>query len=410
MEQITTVVVGAGQCGLAMSRALARRSVEHVVLERGRIGESWRSERWDSLHLLTPNWMSAPAGHPYDGPDPDGFMSCADFATSLERAALADRAPIRQETRVHSLDADGGGYRLVTGRGDIACSSVVIANGACGLPRRPGFAGAVPAGILQLTPQDYKRPADVREGGVLVVGASASGLQIARELAAAGRRVTLAVGNHLRLPRRYRGADILWWMDRIGALDATVADADAIRLRRLPSLPLAGYPANTDLDLNALQDMGVEIVGRLSAIDGGTAWFSGALANACASADLKLRRLLDRIDAYAAAVGPDAGRPYRLPATRVPDAPRLSCRLRPDGVGTVIWATGYEPDHAWVNLPVFGPKGGIRHAGGVAGNGLYVIGLRYLRNARSSHISGAGLDAEVLADHLAAGLARSAAA
>lgn len=208
MEHITTVIVGAGQCGLAMSRALARHSVEHVVLDRGRIGESWRGQRWDSLHLLTPNWMSGPAGHPYAGPDPDGFMSCTDFATSLQRAARADRAPVREETPVLSLDAAPGGYRLTTGRGEITCARVVIATGACALPRRPAFAGAVPTEVVQLTAQDYKRPADVPEGGVLVVGASASGLQIARELAAAGRRVTLAVGNHLRLPRRYRGADI----------------------------------------------------------------------------------------------------------------------------------------------------------------------------------------------------------
>jgi putative flavoprotein involved in K+ transport len=410
MEHVTTVVVGAGQCGLAMSRALARRSVEHVVLERGRIADSWRSERWDSLRLLTPNWMSAPAGHAYRGPDPDGFMSCAAFVATLERSALLDGAPVREGTRVISVEALGSGYRVETDRGAIACANVVIATGACAVPRVPAAAGALPASLLQQTPQGYKRPTDVPEDGVLIVGASASGLQIARELAAAGRRVALAVGNHLRLPRRYRGADILWWMDRIGALDAGFVAADATRLRRLPSLPLAGDPADADLDFNVLQDIGVEIVGRLSAIEGGVAWFSGALANACASADLKLRRLLDRIDAHIEAEGLEAGHPYRLPATRVPDAPRLSCSLRKDGIGAVIWATGYEPDHTWLRLPVFDARGHIRHDGGVVRDGLYVMGLRYLRTARSSHISGAEPDAEVLADHLVAGLTRPAAA
>ena len=410
MEQVTTVVVGAGQCGLAMSRALARRSVEHIVLERGRIGERWLSERWDGLRLLTPNWMSAPAGHPYRGPDPDGFMSCTDFATSLERATRADRAPVREQTRVLSLSAHGGGYRVATDRGTIDCARVVIASGACGLPRRPGLADAVPASLMQLTARDFRRPADLPEGGVLVVGASASGLQIARDLAAAGRRVTLAVGNHLRLPRRYRGADILWWMDRIGALDVGLAEADAARLLRLPSLPLSGATADVDLDLNALHDIGVEIVGRLSAIADGVAWFSGSLANTCASADLKLRRLLDRIDAYAEAEALDAGFRYRPLATRVPETPRLSCRLGKGDMGAVIWATGFEPDHAWVKLPLFDAKGRIRHVGGVVGEGLYVMGLRYLRTARSSHISGAERDAEVLANHLAASLARQAAA
>lgn len=318
MKYVTTVVVGAGQCGLAMSRALTQRSVDHVVLERGHIGNSWRTERWDSLHLLTPNWMSTPAGHPYRGPEPDGFMPCTSFAASLERAALRDAAPVSQETRVLSLRALAGGYRLETDQGAIDSASVVVATGECARPRIPSFADAVPPGVVQVTPHSYKRPGDVPCGtGVLVVGASASGLQIARELAMAGRQVTLAVGNHLRLPRRYRGADILWWMDRIGALDVPFEVTDATRLRRLPSLPLAGHPANADLDLNSLQSMGVIIVGRLSAITDGVAWFSGGLANACATADLKLVRLLDRIDAYAAEHGLDAVPARRPDATRV---------------------------------------------------------------------------------------------
>jgi len=408
VENVSTVIVGAGQCGLAMSRALGRRSVEHVVLERGRVAESWRSERWCGLSLLTPNWMSGPAGHPYRGCDPDGFMSCDAFAGSLVQAALLDGAPVREGTRVASLDATASGYRVETSRGAIACRAVVIATGANAIAHLPPFTGAMPPDVFQSTPQHYKRPSDVPGDSVIVAGASASGLQIARELADAGRRVILAVGNHLRLPRRYRGRDILYWMDRIGVLDAAYTTEDAVRLRHLPSLPLAA--GTTDLDLNVLQDMGVEIVGRLSAVQGDIVWFSGALANACDSADMKLRRLLDRIDEHIDA-GPLAADPqYRLPATRVPDAPRLSCRLRKEGIGAVIWATGYRPDHAFVNIPVFDAKGHIRHDGGVVREGLYVLGLRYLRTARSSHISGAESDADALADHLAAGLARAAAA
>ncbi|HPG21941.1 MAG TPA: NAD(P)-binding domain-containing protein [Amaricoccus sp.] len=411
MKRVTTIVVGAGQCGLAMSHALRRRSVDHLVLERGRIANSWRSERWDSLRLLTPNWMNGLAGRPYRGPDPDGFMACGEFADRLARAAALDGAPVLQETRVLALDPLGGGYRVQTDQGAIACDSVVIASGECALPRIPGLAGNLPPDVLQLTPQSYKRAADVPEAGVLVVGAGASGLQIARELAQAGRRVTLAVGNHLRLPRRYRGADILWWMDRLGVLDLPPSGEDELdRLRRAPSLPLLGDASHADIDLNSLQDLGIEIVGRLAGLTEGKAWFSGSLANACASADLKLARLLDRIDAHADGAGIDAPPAYRLPATRIPEAPRLMLRLGAGGIGTVVWATGYRPDHRWVTLPVFDGKGRIRHAGGVVGEGIYVLGLRHLRSARSTHIAGAPRDARVLARHLTGRLGGRAAA
>ena len=411
MQRVTTVVVGAGQCGLAMSRELGRRSVDHVVLEKGRVGNSWHAERWDSLRLLTPNWMSGPAGHPYDGPEPDGFMSGIDFAARLHRAAALDEAPVMTDTRVLSLDRLGGRYRLQTDRGAMVCDSVVIATGECAVPKLPRFAEALPADVVQLTPQSYKRPSDLPEGAVLVVGASASGLQIARELNRSGRPVTLAVGNHLRLPRRYRGADILCWMHRIGVMDVPYGKVlELDRLRRAPSLPLSGDTSMPDLDLNSLQDLGIEIVGRLASVNDGTAWFSGSLANACASADLKLGRLLDRIDAFAEARHLVADPPCRLPATRVPDAPRLSLRLGGSGIRSVIWATGYEPDHAWVKLPVFDGKGRIRHAGGVVGDGLYVMGLRYLRTARSTHIAGAARDARALARHLTSRPALRAAA
>jgi putative flavoprotein involved in K+ transport len=411
MQRVTTVVVGAGQCGLAMSRELSRRSVDHVVLERGRVGNSWHVERWDSLRLLTPNWMSGPAGHPYRGPDPDGFMSGIEFADRLNRAATLDGAPVMTETRVLSLDQLGGGYRVQTDQGVIVCESVVIATGECAIPKVPGIAADLPGDVMQVTPQTYKRPSDVPEGGVLVVGASASGLQIARELNAYGRQVTLAVGNHLRLPRHYRGIDILCWMHRIGVLDVPYGKVlELDRLRRAPSLPLSGDTSMADIDLNSLQDLGIEIVGRLASVNDGTAWFSGSLANACASADLKLGRLLDRIDALAETRHLVADPACRLPATRVPDTPRLSLRLGGSGIRSVIWATGYEPDHSWVKLPVFDAKGRIRHAGGVVGHGLYVMGLRYLRTARSTHIAGAPRDARALARHLTSRTALQAAA
>jgi putative flavoprotein involved in K+ transport len=411
MDRTNTVIVGAGQCGLAMSHELSRRSIDHVVLERGRIGNSWRTERWDSLRLLTPNWLNGLFGHMPS--DPDGYMPAADFAKDLASAAAGFSAPVMERTPVISVRAWDNGYMVQTGQGALGCASVVLATGACGLPRIPAFASSLPTSVTQFTSLSYRNPSQLPDGSVLVVGASASGLQIARELTLSGRRVTLAVGQHTRLPRVYRGADILTWMHLVGVLDTPFTKVDELeRLRRQPSLTLLGDPERPDLDLNALQALGVEIAGRLVAVTEGRAWFSGSLANLCASSDLKMNRLLDRIDAWVLASGFEelVDPSERFAPTQIPDDRILSLDLRAQGVGSVIWATGYTPDHSFVDLPVFDRKGRIRHDGGIIGNGLYVMGLPYMRTARSSHISGAQRDARALARHLAGSLEWRAAA
>jgi putative flavoprotein involved in K+ transport len=411
MDRTNTVIVGAGQCGLAMSHELSRRSIDHVVLERGRIGNSWRTERWDSLRLLTPNWLNGLFGHMPS--DPDGYMPAADFAKDLATAAAGFSAPVMERTPVISVRAWDNGYMVQTGQGALGCASVVLATGACGLPRVPAFASSLPTSVTQFTSLSYRNPSQLPDGSVLVVGASASGLQIARELTLSGRRVTLAVGQHTRLPRVYRGADILTWMHLVGVLDTPFTRVDDLeRLRRQPSLTLLGDPERPDLDLNALQALGAEIAGRLVAVTEGRVWFSGSLANLCASSDLKMNRLLDRIDAWVLASGFEelVDPSERFAPTQIPDDPILSLDLRAQGVGSVIWATGYTPDHSFVDLPVFDRKGRIRHHGGVVGNGIYVMGLPYMRTARSSHISGAQRDARALARHLAGSLEWRAAA
>jgi putative flavoprotein involved in K+ transport len=411
MDRTNTVIVGAGQCGLAMSHELSRRSIDHVVLERGRIGNSWRTERWDSLRLLTPNWLNGLFGHMPS--DPDGYMPAADFAKDLATAAAGFSAPVMERTPVISVRAWDNGYMVQTGQGALGCASVVLATGACGLPRVPAFASSLPTSVTQFTSLSYRNPSQLPDGSVLVVGASASGLQIARELTLSGRRVTLAVGQHTRLPRVCRGADILTWMHLVGVLDTPFTRVDDLeRLRRQPSLTLLGDPERPDLDLNALQALGAEIAGRLVAVTEGRVWFSGSLANLCASSDLKMNRLLDRIDAWVLASGFEelVDPSERFAPTQIPDDPILSLDLRAQGVGSVIWATGYTPDHSFVDLPVFDRKGRIRHHGGVVGNGIYVMGLPYMRTARSSHISGAQRDARALARHLAGSLEWRAAA
>ncbi len=261
----TVVVVGAGHAGLAMSAELTSRSIDHVVLERGAVAQAWRTQRWDSLRLLTPNWMSGLPGHPYDGDDPDGFETAVETADRICRYAAAIDAPVRVGQTVLSLQAPVGAESARLGRFEVetvegrwTCDAVVAATGAAGAPRRPAWADALPSSIEQVAARDYRRPEQLPEGPVLVVGASSSGVQIADELARAGRSVTLSVGEHVRVPRTYRGVDIYRWLDAIGQLDERWDAADDIeRVRRLPSFQLIGTPERRNVDLNALQAVGV---------------------------------------------------------------------------------------------------------------------------------------------------------
>ena len=417
MRYATTIIIGAGQSGLAMSRHLADRSIDHVLIERGEVANAWREERWDSLRLLTPNWQSRLPGYAYDGDDPDGYMTMPEVAGFLRNYAQRISAPVHDRTTVTSVRPAEHGYVVATDRGDWHCDKLVLANGACNVAIVPAVSEALPAGFHSITPMQYRRPDALPEGGVMVVGASASGIQIAREIQASGRQVILSVGEHVRVPRLYRGRDIKWWMDVTGLMDQRDTEVDDIRrARRVPSLQLVGTPERMTLDLNALAADGVEIVGRLQNVRDGRAQFSGALANQCALADLKMNRLLDAIDAWASGNGVDAeaGAPERFAPTRVDADPTLSMHLADRGIRTVIWATGYRPDYSWLHVPVLDRKGRIRHDGGVVdapgmAGSMYVMGLPFMRRRKSSFIDGAGDDAHDLAEHLSASLRAAAA-
>ena len=407
LERLTTVVIGAGQAGLAMSWWLARRSIDHMVLERGAVGNSWKTERWDSLTLLTPNWQSRLPGYGYQGNDPDGFRTMPETIGFIEQYARAIAAPVHPDTRVTSVRSRRGGYEVVTDQRIWQCDSVVLATGACNVPVIPSVASAVPAGVKTLTPLAYRNPGQLEEGGVLVVGASASGIQIADEIQRSGRPVTLAVGEHVRVPRVYRGKDIKWWMDAIGVLDQRYDEVDDIvRARNVPSLQLAGYPDRRTIDLNSLAAIGVRLVGRLAGINAeGKVQFSGSLRNVCALADLKMNRLLGTIDEWATANGRDSDlpAPHRFAATEVEESPPLLLDLTHGKIKTIIWATGFRPDYSWLDVPVLDRKGQVRHDGGVAeAPGLYLMGLPFLRRRKSSLIDGVGDDARDLSAHLAA--------
>ena len=399
----TVLVIGAGHAGLAMSRCLTERSIDHAVLERGEVANSWKTERWDSLRLLTPNWQSRLPGYGYAGDDPEGFRTMPETIAFLERYARVISAPVHEHTVVTSVRRTEEGYAVATHRGEWRARVVVLATGACNIAAVPGLAEALPAEIASLTPMQYRNPERLAEGGVLVVGASASGVQIADELQRSGRPVTLAVGEHIRMPRLYRGHDIQWWMDAAGVLDQRYEELDDLeRARNVPSLQLAGYPDRRTLDLNSLSALGVRLVGRLAGIRDGKAQFSGGLANQAALSDLKMNRLLNTIDEWAArngtaeAVAP----PERFEPTRIEASPRLWLDFKE--IRTVIWATGYRPDYSWLQVPVLDRKGRIRHDGGVADSpGLYVMGLQFMRRRKSALIDGAGDDARELSAHLA---------
>jgi putative flavoprotein involved in K+ transport len=383
-----------------------------VVLERGEVGNSWRRERWDSLRLLTPNWQSRLPGLRYDGPDPDGYMTRGEVTEFIERFAKVSRAPVRTGVNVTSVRRAGDGYQVTTDCGEIRCRAVVIASGACNQPAMPQFAGAVPASVEQLTPFGYRDPAQLPDGGVLVVGASATGVQLAAELRKSGRPVTLSVGEHVRLPRTYRGRDVLWWMDASGVWDQRHDEIDDLtRARRLPSPQLVGTPGRATLDLNALTSMGVELAGRWAAVRDGRALFSGGLRNVFSLADLKMNRLLGTFDEWALTDRRDSaafGPPERFEPTRVPSSARLQVDLRTGEIRTVVWATGFRPDYRWLDVPVTDEKGRLRHEGGVVDSpGLYVLGLPVLRRRRSTFICGTEDDARAVIDHLAGYLAAS---
>ncbi|HEY1698486.1 MAG TPA: NAD(P)-binding domain-containing protein [Trebonia sp.] len=470
IERVTAVVIGAGQAGLAASYFLSERSIDHVVLERGEVANSWRRERWDSFRLLTPNWLTRLPGQRYQGADPDGYMAAEEVADFIEGFAKTARAPVRTGVTVTSVrPAVGGGYQVLTrksdmlapesgsprgdgvsprkvlrsdpegvvppgdgSQGEFRCQAVVLAAGACNLPSVPPLARGVPSAVRQVTVgcpdrrdssglgtqsrpaagQDpvsaYRSPDNLPEGGVLVVGASATGVQLAAEIARSGRPVTLSVGEHVRMPRVYRGRDVLWWMDAAGVWDQRhdeIEDLD--RARGLPSPQLAGTPERATLGLNTLTDLGVQLVGRWAAVRDGRALFSGGLRNVFSLADLKLERLLDTFDEWAHASGRDGElpRPERFEPTRVPETKRLQLDLGGGEIAAIVWATGFRPDYRWLDVPVLDDKGRLRHEGGVTPSpGLYALGLPVLRRRRSTFICGIQDDAREVIANLARGL------
>jgi len=403
-QTVDTIVVGAGQAGLAMSHELTAQGRDHVVLDRGRVAERWLSQRWDSLHLLSPTWLNALPGHEYTDDDPDGYLSGRTFAAELRRYATGFGAPVVEDAPVTAATPDErGGWLVHTPGSSWRAASLVVATGRADVPHVPAAAAGLDPDIVQLTSAQYRKPGALPPGAVLVVGASASGVQIADEVRRSGRRVVLAVGSHSRMPRTYRGMDIMWWLASLGMLDRSVDAIADPAAHTEPSLQLIGRGRNVTLDLPALAGRGVELVGRLQSLQGTRAGFAADLPRTAAAAQERLTRIIQRVE--------DLVRDRRLaaellpadpPAAFTPGPARTGIDLAQEGIGTVIWATGYRRDHSW--LPGAALAGGeIRQRAGIAGlRGLYTVGMHFQSRRDSSTIGGVGLDAAAVAAHIGA--------
>jgi putative flavoprotein involved in K+ transport len=411
MRKIDVAIIGAGQAGLAMSKCLSLAGIEHVILERGRLAERWRSERWDSLKLLTPNWLSRLPGWRYQGDDPDGYMSSLQLVRYLESYASSFSAPIHSETTLLSAERVDTGYHLRTDRGNWLARVVVIATGYANQAAIPDFANALPSAITQVVPTHYRNPTQLPEGGVLVVGASSTGVQLAEEIHASGRPVTLSVGKHTRLPRRYRGQDILWWLDRMGLLDERVDDVyDLQRSRREPSLQLVGREDGRDIDLASLKRGGIALAGKTFGIHGNRVLFADDLGHSTGAADEKLRGILGRIENFASrenlsGLGP---RPDLEAAVMAPGPVEID--LGRANIKSVVWCTGYRRSYPWLRVPVLDERGELRHRYGITPSpGLYALGLMFMHRRSSNFLDGVGRDAEFLVPHILANLDQRAA-
>jgi putative flavoprotein involved in K+ transport len=403
MHVIDTVVIGAGQAGLATSRLLSEARHEHVLLERGRVGERWLSSSWDSLRLLTPNWMTRLPHWAYSGAEPDGYMTARQVAAFFAAYRRSFDAPVRSNTAVEHVSARAGRFEVATNQDVWRATNVVIATGWCDQPAIPQIAAGLHPSIDQVAPSSYRNPGDLADGGVLIVGASATGVQLADELRRDGRVVYLAAGRHTRMLRRYRGRDIFWWLDQIGALDRRLEDVrSGTDARREPSMQLIGRSDAANVDLPTLAAAGVVLLGRLTSLDGETASFADDLKNTMLTADQRLCSVLGRIDLHIAANDlEEHALPRELPARHRPKEALRRINLRHAGVSTVIWATGHRRDYSWLDVPVLDRDGEIAQRHGVTPvPGLYVLGQRFQRTRRSNFLDGVGADAVLLTQHL----------
>jgi putative flavoprotein involved in K+ transport len=410
-SSVDTVIVGAGQAGLAMSGLLAQAGRDHMVLERrSTLGGGWQ-DRWDDFRLVTPNWTASLPGFPYDGREPDAFMRRDEIVARVAQYAERVKARIRLETDVIRMTARSeGGFTLDTTGGVIEAREVVVATGSYHSPRIPEMSGALPDRLTQLHSHDYRSAGRLEPGGVLVVGSGQSGVQIAEELWEAGRPTYLAVGSAGWAPRRYRGRDIFRWLVEVATRGAEVGvpfpTVDTLpdpRARHAANPQLTGHGGGHDVDLRRLAAGGLTLLGRPTAIDGERLRVAPDLATSLAAAEQVFHeRFKALIDRFIDQAGIDAP-PYERTLSTFEPPERDELDLHQAGIATVIWATGYRPDFAWIDLPILDEMGVPRHRRGVADvQGLYFLGLHWQHTQASATLLGPRLDAPYLLEAMAA--------
>jgi putative flavoprotein involved in K+ transport len=405
VEHVEAVVIGAGQAGLSASHELSARGIEHVVLERGEIGHTWRTRRWRSFHIVSPNSLNLLPGHEYDGPEPDAFLDTAGLLAYLEGYATSFDAPLRTSTDVREVQpAPGGGHVVRTTGGELRADHVIVATGAFGDARVPPMAANLPATIRSIHTDDYWSPEDLPPGAVLVVGAGQSGLQIADELARAGRSVTAAIGRHGWVPRHVLGRDQMHWRWDMGDYHSVVAD---------PEKPTLDYPFTflarwgvADFNVRTVWRSGVRLAGHLVGIDRARATFAPDLVPLLRSGDGVARQFVDRVRDFARTRGEDAPQPGleshwregELAALLAPDAIDLAA----EGIRTVIWSTGYRHDFSWIRVPgVLAGNGAPYQRQGVSRvRGIHFVGLHRMWEAGSGTLLGCGWAATNVAEHI----------
>lgn len=401
-EHYAVAIIGGGQAGLSMSYLLASRGIEHVVFEKERVAHAWRADRWDSFCLVTPNWQCTLPNFPYRGDDPDGFMKKDEIVAYIEAFAASFAPPIREGVAVSRLGCgnDGRSFALETSEGRITAGQVVVATGGYHATTLPRMAERVPRDILHVHSSAYKNAQALPEGEVLVVGTGQSGAQIAEDLHLAGRRVHLAVGSAPRTARRYRGRDVVAWLDTMGYYDMPVHEHPLKeRVRAKANHYVTGRDGGRDIDLRKFAREGMSLYGRLLDVDGTQLHFRDDLKINLDAADAVSESIKTTIDTYIAKTGIDAPRESRYVAVWEPATHRPSLDMRAANITSVIWCMGYHADYAWIDVPIFDGRGYPSHERGVTTEpGLFFLGLPWQYTWGSGRFSGVTRDAEYLAE------------